>query len=506
MQEDALENKQGIIESIADKVWKFFSSVKLAVVLLIILAIVSIIGTVVLQNESPERYLREYSRTTIDVFEMIGLFDMYHTWWFVLLLFLLTANLSVCTLERFPHAWKIISAPLKPIEDEVLKALPLKKEITVHGGMDKAEAHAAKILAAHRYRVSESRGAGTVQLITQKGVYSRFGVYITHLSILLIFIGALIGAFFGFKAFVNLPEGTAQRVVYLRNEPLWDKMLSSLGIIESRVQWSPEAGVPFLPLDFAVQCDDFDVDYYVTAAGMPTGMPSEYHSTLSVFDLNGQKVLEKRIRVNDPLTYHGITFYQSSYGTMPDARGKAILRIRKKNEAGPGDTVVIGLGKSVFIPSIDRTIKVSGFAPYGMRNPATGKVGLYRTDNDEYINPAVQLQIFKGNKLLYTTEVLKHDPGAPTLPEDYSITLDHYGGTRYTGLQVSKDPGVWVVYAGFVLLCIGPLIAFFGSHKKLWVRIQDQQGRTVVTVAGSVNKNRLGFEREFNRIVDEIAK
>jgi cytochrome c biogenesis protein len=506
MREDALENKQGIVETIADKVWKFFSSVKLAVVLLIILAIVSIIGTVIQQNEAPERYLQEYSRTTVDLFEMIGLFDMYHTWWFVLLLFLLTANLTVCTLERFPHTWKIISAPLKPIEDEALKALPFKKEITFKGGMDKAEALAGKTLAAHRYRFAESRGEGTLQLITQKGVYSRFGVYVTHVSILLIFIGALIGAFFGFKAFLNLPEGTAQKVVYLRNEPLWDKILSSLGIIESRVQWSPEAGVPYLPLGFAVQCDDFDVDYYVSAAGMPTGMPSEYHSTLSVLDLNGPKVLEKRIRVNDPLTFHGITFYQSSYGTMPDVRGKAVLNIRKKNAAGQGETVIIELGKSIYVPSIDRTIKVAGFAPYGMRNPETGKVGLYRTDNDEYINPAVQLEVSKGNKPVYKTEILKRDPGAPPLPEDYSISLERYGGTRYTGLQVSKDPGVWVVYTGFVLLCIGPLIAFFGSHKKLWVRIQDHKGRTVVMVAGSVNKNRLGFEREFNRIVDEIAK
>jgi cytochrome c biogenesis protein len=74
-----LENKKGIVEIIAEKVWKFFSSVKLAVVLLIILAIVSVIGTVVQQNEAPERYLQEYSRATVDLFEMLGFFDMYHT-------------------------------------------------------------------------------------------------------------------------------------------------------------------------------------------------------------------------------------------------------------------------------------------------------------------------------------------------------------------------------------------------------------------------------------------
>ena len=92
------------------------------------------------------------------------------------------------------------------------------------------------------------------------------------------------------------------------------------------------------------------------------------------------------------------------------------------------------------------------------------------------------------------------------MPENYVIRFVELWGARYTGLQVTKDPGVWVVYTGFILLCIGPLIAFFGSHKKLWVRIQDQKGQAVITVAGSANRNRIGFEREFNRIVDEIAK
>jgi len=115
-----LENKQGIVEIVAERIWKFFTSVKLAVVLLIILAIVSVIGTVIQQNEAPERYLQEYSKATVDLFEILGFFDMYHTWWFVLLLFLLTANLTVCTLDRFPHTWKIIKAPLKPIDDDGL--------------------------------------------------------------------------------------------------------------------------------------------------------------------------------------------------------------------------------------------------------------------------------------------------------------------------------------------------------------------------------------------------
>ncbi len=505
--EGALENQKGIVEIVADKVWKFFSSVKLAVVLLIILAIVSVIGTVIQQNESPEKYLTEYSQSTVQLFEAIGLFDMYHTWWFVLLLFLLTANLTVCTLDRFPHTWRTITAPLKPIDEDSLKAVQFKKEIPFNGGMDKAGELAVTVLNARRYRFVESKSDGMTQFMTQKGVTSRLGVYVTHTSIILIFVGALIGSFFGFKAFLNIPEGSASGVAYLRNEPMWDKIMSSLGIAGSPVIPNPQGGVPSMPLGFFVRCDSFDVDYYVSPLGQPTGMPSEFHSTLSVFDLNSQKVLDKRIRVNDPLTYHGITFYQSSYGTIPEARGKILLNVRSKNSpASAGELVSIDPGASVYVPSINRTITALGFAPYGMRNPASGQVMFYQSQNDEYINPTVEIEVYDGKKPIYKTYILKTDAGQPYLPEGYTISYAGYWGTRYTGLQVTKDPGVWVVYTGFILLCIGPLIAFFGSHKKLWIRVQDRAGQVVVTVAGTVNRNRLGFEREFNIIVNEISK
>ncbi len=502
-----MNSQKGLVEIISEKIWKFLSSVKLAVVLLIILAIVSVIGTVIQQNESPERYLREYSQTTVNLLETLGFFDMYHTWWFVLLLFLLTANLTVCTLDRFPPTWKIINAPLKPIEDDGLKALPFKREVTLKGPAASAEERAAKILSGHRYKVTQMRTAGSVQLVTQKGAYTRLGYIITHISILLVFVGALIGAFFGFKAFLNLPEGQSSMYVYLRNEPMWDRIMDRLGISPSPVVMNPEAGVPAMPLGYYVRCDNFDVDYYINSAGMPTGMPSEYHSTLSVFDLDRQKILDKRIRVNDPLTFHGITFYQSSYGTMPQAQGKIILNIRPKdNPQASGENIILDPGQAQFVPSIGRTIRALGFSPYGIRNPETGQVQFFRTENNEFINPTVELEVLNGSKPVYKTYVMKTDSGTPYMPENYVINFVEYWGARYTGLQVTKDPGVWIVYTGFILLCVGPLIAFFGSHKKLWVRIQERGGQALITVAGSSNRNRLGFEREFNRIVDEIAK
>jgi cytochrome c biogenesis protein len=288
---------------------------------------------------------------------------------------------------------------------------------------------------------------------------------------------------------------------------MWDKLMDALGIAGSPVIPNSSGGVPSMPLGFYVRCDSFDVDYYVSPLGQPTGMPSEFHSTLSVFDLNSRKVLEKRIRVNDPLSHHGITFYQSSYGAVPEARGKILLNIRSKtNPESVGELVTVDPGATVYVPSINRTIAALGFAPYGIRNPASGQVVFYESENNEYINPTVQIEVYDGKKPLYKTYLMKTDAGQPYLPEGYIISYAGYWGSRYTGLQVTKDPGVWVVYTGFILLCIGPLIAFFGSHRKLWVRVQDRAGQAVITVAGTVNRNRMGFEREFNMIFDEISK
>ncbi len=502
-----MENKdqQGIVEIVSEKIWKFFSSVKLAVVLLIILAVVSVIGTVIQQNQAPEEYLREYSQATVRLFETLGFFDLYHTWWFVLLLLLFTANLTICTLERFPTAWRVMRAPLRNLDEDGYKALPFKKELTVKGTMEQAEASAIKALRGKRYRTVLTKGPGATQIAAQKGAFSRMGVYITHVSILLVFIGALIGAFFGFKAFLNIPEGQASGVVYLRNEPLWDKIMAGFGIGKSPVINDPQVGVPEMPLGFYVKCDDFEVDYYENN-GRPTGMPSEYWSILSVFDKRGQKMFDKRIRVNDPLKFHGITFYQSSYGTMPGAKGEVILNVRRKGDSGPGQTVEIAPGSSVYVSSIDRTIRVTGMSPFGMRDPATGRVLYYETRNNELINPVVDIEVLRGKTPVFRTQLMKVDNRPPAMPEDYTISYVDYWGARYTGLQVTKDPGVWVVYSGFILLCFGPLVAFFGSHRKMWMRIAERKGQAVVLAGGSSNRNRHSFEREFNMITEVISK
>jgi hypothetical protein len=108
-----------------DQVWDFFISVKLAIFTLIILAVASIFGTIVEQNQPPEKYHQIYEDWAFALMNRINLFDMYHSWWFLLLLALFTVNLACCTIDRFPKMLKVVRNPRMKLDGSLEKTLSL---------------------------------------------------------------------------------------------------------------------------------------------------------------------------------------------------------------------------------------------------------------------------------------------------------------------------------------------------------------------------------------------
>src|SRR4030067_3588883 len=99
------------VDSLMDRGWKFFPSIKLALFIIIILAIASIIGTIIEQNQPLEKYRQIYTDGAIRLFESLNLFDLYHSCWFLLLLVLFTVNLSCYTIDTLPRAAKVVRTP-----------------------------------------------------------------------------------------------------------------------------------------------------------------------------------------------------------------------------------------------------------------------------------------------------------------------------------------------------------------------------------------------------------
>jgi cytochrome c biogenesis protein len=269
----------------------------------------------------------------------------------------------------------------------------------------------------------------------------------------------MIGSAFGYKAFVNIMEGETVSTVMSRSNKEID-------------------------LGFSLRCEQFSVAYY------PSGAPKEFKSILTVLE-NGQPVPDytnARVIVNDPLTYKGITFYQSSYGnagnyffTVSDLNGKNPVSLTVSGQS----SVNLPDGSSMHV--IEATKDVSQFAA-GLSGPAA-QVELHAPSGktESFI-------IYANHPELNIQHAQQHGTG-PVI---------HYKGVQermYTGLQVAKDPGVEVVWLGCLLMVIGIYAAFFMSHRRIWVRIQNG----TVTVGGNASKNQAGFQLSLDRLVNKLT-
>ena len=509
-------------KTVIDKIWGLFASVKFAIVIFSLIAFTSIVGTVLEQRAEPAKNILILSRffgetiapTVYKVFDSLGFMDMYHSWWFRALLVLFSTNLIICSLDRLPRIWKLIREQVQPLTAEQFEKIGIRREFSLKGKPEKVKDNVTGAIKAIGFNYKEARQEKGYQFYSERGNYTRFGVYITHLSIILILIGALIGISFGFKGFLNIPEGKSYPFAFVgpvslnpledqERESMLDALETSQGNISKAATLLGMNETEFKeklqrygvkPLGFSVRCDDFEVEFYDKSQ-----MPKEYKSWLTIID-GGKEVMKKAIEVNDPLTYKGITFYQSNYGMIPNANGLAILRIT--SNSGASEIKKLSIGESFTIPgtNIDGTIR--DFSPA----ISFDQQGRAFTFSEMMNNPAILVDFREGGKEKYSGWILKRYPETWRTPEGYTVQLVDYWGVQYTGLQVREDPGVWLVYLGSIVMTFGLIIAFFMSHRKLWVRLVEDKGNTKVSIGASANKNRAAFEGRIEKMVALLRK
>lgn len=508
-------------ETLIDKIWGIFSSVKFAIVIFSLISLTSIIGTVLEQRAEPTRNIKILAKlfgesiapSLYNILEKLGFMDMYHSWWFITLLILFSINIIICSIDRLPRILKLIREPMKPMATEHFETAPIRREIILKGKSDKFKEVVKDSIKAIGFNFSESKEDKGYQFYAQRGNYTRLGVYLTHLSIVFILIGALVGISFGYKGYLNLPEGrTAVAVRYsspsnpideLNLERILNALEASWGNISKASELLnmkegdlkdilKKSGIK--PLGFGIRCDDFDVEFYENS-----NTPREFKSWLTIID-DGKEVVKKSIEVNDPLSYKGTTFYQASYGMIPNAPGWFVLRVTSKS--GSSEIKRLNFGESFLIPETNLEGTIRDFSPA----LAFDSEGRPFTFAEMMNNPAVFIDFKEGGKDKYSGWIYKRYPMTGRLPEGHTVEFIDLWGSQYTGLQVRKDPGVWIIYLASLSMTIGLFIAFFMSHKRLWVRIVEDKGNTKVYIAGVSNKNRPAFERKIEKMISLIKE
>lgn len=437
--------------SLGERVWKFFASVKLSFALLLILAVTSVAGTLLVQNEPAELYLRQFGQTWGGLILGLGLDNMYQAVWFRLLMTMLALNLVICSLNRLPGVIRIIR---KDPAADLDKKRAAAHSFTLPGQPADAAGAARQALAkaigkAHEKPLQE--GPGQVML-AQKGAWSRLGVYVVHASVLIIFAGGMLGNMFGFKGNMILHEGDTSDHISIGH----DKKLE---------------------LGFTVRLNKFTITRY------PNGMISEFRSDVT-FLQDGKEVQKNSMVVNDPAEFKGIDFYQASYGNS----SKLSVRITKDGKA--------------FDLVLDEPRR-------GYPLPGGGLVGFVDVHQNvkmgEMYNGPVARMLYQpaGGQTMGVTAFKLGSKMPPKGP--VKIELKEVKVVPYSGLEVKYDPGVWFIWVGCTIMVIGFIIAFYFAHRKVWIRLEPAgNNRTRLEIAGSTNKNKIGLERIMQRLSDNL--
>jgi cytochrome c biogenesis protein len=423
-------------------VGELLRSLRLTIVLFLVLACAAILGTLIPQNLDLQEYHRIYGNLAAQIFQLLHITDLYHSGWFFALMGALVLNLIACSVHRFPRAWKAVRAPQRPLTDRLWESLPVRRLLRAEQSPDQLLAGIREGLGRGWGSPREERVGEEIHLMARRGRYGRLGVFVTHLGVVVILLGATLGSTLGFKGSMQIPQGDAL----------------------SRVR--AQRGEAWLELPFQVRCDVFEMSSY------PDGTPKEYRSDLS-FLQGGAVALQGRLRVNHPMEFGGYVFYQSSYGSSAAVTLEAV-----GNPAEGARQVQLQLGETGTLDPEGKLL----VRPLRYESNLQGR------------GPAVLLAYQRTGERPAGGWMWKGSPGSPM--DGWSVRFVAVKERFWTGLQVKRDPGTGVVWIGCVLMLVGCGLAFFVPDRRIWVRLRREKGKTMGHVAASAGKGRQGLEEK----------
>jgi cytochrome c biogenesis protein len=424
------------------------TDLRLAIALLLIIALFSITGTVIEQGQSLDFYQANYPEhpalfgfLSWKVILTLGLDHVYRTWWFLALLIFFGTSLSACTFTRQLPAlkaarrWKFYDQPRQ------FTKLALSAELD-NGSVDSL----TQILKNHSYKVFQEKDKANI-LYARKGIIGRIGPIIVHIGIVVILLGSIWGAMTGFMAQEMIASGNTFQVKNIIDAGPW--------------------GTTRIPKDWSVRVNRFWIDY------TPSGSIDQFYSDLSVLNNQNQEVDHKKIFVNQPLRYRGVTFYQTDWG---------IAAVRVQVNRSPVFQIPMAL----------------------LNTNGNGRLWGTWIPTKPDLSEGVSLlaKDLQGTVLIYDAAGQLFNTlrtGMSTQINGVKLTvLDVVGST---GLQIKADPGIPIVYTGFALLMLGVVMSYF-SHSQIWALQID--GR--LYVGGKTNRAQVAFEQEMLGILDSLSQ
>ncbi len=452
------------IEGLLERLWRLLTSMRFSLVLILILAGLTVVGTVIGQAQADTlanadaraEFLATASKqwygSFVGILDPLQLFGVFRSPWFLSTAALLVASIIACSTQRAGGLWKTATKPNVAVGPAFFEHAPYRETLAFKQAPAEVADQLRSVLRRHHFRAVVVDD-GALHVYADRNRWAPLGSLAGHLSLVVILLGALVGTVFGFRnSGFMIAEGSTEAVPTM-------------------------AGTTIQLLSFKDAYDPV------------TGAPTDYASDV-VVNRNGQEVARQVVRVNDPLHFDGLTFYQSFFGTAvvmkaADGQGKTLF----------DDGVPLGYGTqdghsagSFTVPGANLTVVLVGTTGTtdALVKPGQVRVELYDATTG---NPVTQQSI---------------DLGTATAVGGVTFTFEKE--TKFTGLSVAKDPGAPLVWLGSFLLVAGFALVFSFPHRRIWGRIAARPNGGAALSLASIGRNDTAQENEFTALVTDIRQ
>ncbi|HEZ1147258.1 TPA: cytochrome c biogenesis protein [Neisseria meningitidis] len=289
---------------------------RFAVALLSLLGIASVIGTVLQQNQPQTDYLVKFGSFWAQIFGFLGLYDVYASAWFVVIMMFLVVSTSLCLIRNVPPFWREMKSFREKVKEKSLAAMCHSSLLDVKIAPEVAK----RYLEVQGFQGKTiNREDGSVLIAAKKGTMNKWGYIFAHVALIVICLGGLIDSNLLLKLGMLtgriVPDNQAvyakdfkpESILGASNLSFRGNVNISEGQSADVVFLNADNGILVQDLPFEVKLKKFHIDFY------NTGMPRDFASDIEVTDKATGEKLERTIRVNHPLTLHGITIYQASF-------------------------------------------------------------------------------------------------------------------------------------------------------------------------------------------------
>ncbi len=470
---------------VVNRALNFISSVRFGVTLLCVLVAFSMVGMLIIQQNVNgfDAFYAPLTPAEKTVYGYLGLFDIYHSWYFNFLLLVLSLNIVLASIDRFPSAWSYISRPKIDGTKNWLLNQKQNAIVEMNGGNEKEIVEKiSQTFKANGLKPRVSEKNNQIFVFGESGKWNRLGAYIVHVALLALFLGHFVALQTGFDADVRMMPG---------------QTTNEIQMIEFNLDKQDRYAVG---LPFSIYCTDIEQNLIDPKGSIEISNTLNWHTRIEIDDPQYGKTAAD-VSLNQPFSYRGYRFFQASAITVGSARNMTL-------EATPqtgGEPLKINLMRngSTNLPDGTKVDYEAFFPDFILKGTQPD------TRSAAYNNPAVKLNITTpGGEMksgyAFGRKMPDNIPiGAPVagykwrLAEFEKSPLAHVLSIKYDPFNAAFV--AWYI-GGFGL--IGALcFVFFISHRRVWALVErNGEENFEVVLSGHTNRNAPAFEDKFEKI------